>query len=520
MIAEPESLTRRIGILSAVFMIITGVITLSLWFFGFYQTNPPLLGGSPISPVAAVAYLLLAAIILILIIPLRQIRARTAAKVMTIITMIVSFIFWVAQIFAPELDPQHLLLDLFFNNANLLNTQISSLAALSVSLATIAMLIVMFGKMENRYLGKMPGILSILIFSIGALDLLGYAFGVPQFFEGIERPASVASSFSLVFLGAGISALAGQSRWPLVVFLSPTIVSQWLRIMIPLIIASLLGLSWIIIRVITPNFTEPVIYVLIFTVLIAVLVTLTTSRVSDKIQRTLNRAERERKNALDSLKLANDKLELLDSLTRHDILNQISLSMIEGELAKRQSSDPKVKESVENILKINKTIISLLHFSKEYKSVGIDRPRWLNLQEAISHSTAQLGLGKVAMDYYCEEWTVFADPMLEKAFFNIIENSLRHGEKVTKILIGCSQSGTDDSLKITFSDDGIGVPEGNKEMIFEKGIGKNTGLGLFLVRKILSITGITIIENGVPGKGARFEITVPKERFKATPEEH
>lgn len=518
MIAEPESLTRRIGILSAVFMIITGVITLSFWFFGFYQTNPPLLGGSPISPVAAVAYLLLATIILILIIPLRQIRVRTAAKVMTIVIMIFSFTFWLAQIFAPELDPQNLLLGLFFNNANLLNTHLSPLAALSISLATIAMLVVMFGRMENRYLGKIPGILSIIIFLIGALDLLGYAFGVPQFYGGVERPASVASSFSLVFLGAGISALAGQSRWPLVVFLSSTIASQWLRIMIPLMVASLLGLSWIIIRVIIPNFTEPVLYVLTFTVLIAVLVALTTSRMSDRIQKTLSRAERERKNALDNLRLANDKLELLDSLTRHDILNQISLSMIEGELAKRQSGDPKVNESVENILKINKTIITLLHFSKEYKNVGIDWPRWLNLQEAISRSTAQLDLGKVAMDYYCEEWTVFADPMLEKAFFNIIENSMRHGKRVTRILIECFPSGTDDSLKITFSDDGIGVPEGDKEMIFEKGVGKNTGLGLFLVRKILAITGITIIENGIPGKGARFEITVPKECFKATPE--
>jgi signal transduction histidine kinase len=48
------------------------------------------------------------------------------------------------------------------------------------------------------------------------------------------------------------------------------------------------------------------------------------------------------------------------------------------------------------------------------------------------------------------------------------------------------------------------------ERIFEQGFGKNTGLGLFLSREILAITGITITENGVPGKGARFEITVPR----------
>ena len=46
--------------------------------------------------------------------------------------------------------------------------------------------------------------------------------------------------------------------------------------------------------------------------------------------------------------------------------------------------------------------------------------------------------------------------------------------------------------------------------MFECGFMKNTGFGLFLTREILTITGITIIENGEPGKGARFEITVPK----------
>ncbi|MCX6690353.1 MAG: sensor histidine kinase, partial [Methanoregula sp.] len=50
----------------------------------------------------------------------------------------------------------------------------------------------------------------------------------------------------------------------------------------------------------------------------------------------------------------------------------------------------------------------------------------------------------------------------------------------------------------------------DKKKLFTRGFGKHTGLGLFLSREILAITGITITENGVPGKGARFEITVPK----------
>jgi len=65
-------------------------------------------------------------------------------------------------------------------------------------------------------------------------------------------------------------------------------------------------------------------------------------------------------------------------------------------------------------------------------------------------------------------------------------------------------------------DDGDGVASGEKEKIFERGFGKNTGLGLFLSREILSITGIMIRETGVPGKGARFEMTVHEGSLRQT----
>ena len=39
-------------------------------------------------------------------------------------------------------------------------------------------------------------------------------------------------------------------------------------------------------------------------------------------------------------------------------------------------------------------------------------------------------------------------------------------------------------------------------------------MGLFLVREILAITGITITETGTYGSGARFEIVVPKTGYR------
>jgi signal transduction histidine kinase len=68
---------------------------------------------------------------------------------------------------------------------------------------------------------------------------------------------------------------------------------------------------------------------------------------------------------------------------------------------------------------------------------------------------------------------------------------------------------------VVWKDNGIGIATDEKERIFERGFGKNTGLGLFLVREILSLTGITITENGEPGKGARFEIVVPNGAYRS-----
>ena len=108
---------------------------------------------------------------------------------------------------------------------------------------------------------------------------------------------------------------------------------------------------------------------------------------------------------------------------------------------------------------------------------------------------------------------LYADRLIDKVFYNLLDNALRYGgEKMTTIQVSSHED--DDSLVIIFEDNGTGIPAEDKTKLFKKGFGKNTGLGLFLSREILSITGITITENGIPGMGARFEIRVPKGMYR------
>ncbi len=100
---------------------------------------------------------------------------------------------------------------------------------------------------------------------------------------------------------------------------------------------------------------------------------------------------------------------------------------------------------------------------------------------------------------------IFADPLFEKVMYNLTDNTIRHGETATVIHVYVVTE--QDNIRIIWKDNGVGVPSREKEMIFQRGYGKNTGFGLFLIREILAITGMTIQETGEPGKGARFEIT-------------
>jgi len=108
----------------------------------------------------------------------------------------------------------------------------------------------------------------------------------------------------------------------------------------------------------------------------------------------------------------------------------------------------------------------------------------------------------------CHGVTILADSLLRQLFYNLIDNSLEHGEKVSQIRI-YHEVGKD-KQKLIYEDDGVGIPKTEKEKIFKEGYGKETGYGLWLVRKICEVYGWTIRETGKQGKGAQFTIIIPK----------
>jgi PAS domain S-box-containing protein len=209
----------------------------------------------------------------------------------------------------------------------------------------------------------------------------------------------------------------------------------------------------------------------------------------------------DRKRMEESLCQVDTRMKLMSSITRHDIRNKVTV--LNGYLALIEDLEDssEIRDLINAMKDTIASVQNQISFSKIYQDIGVRKPEWVRIREIlpVSHIPPS-----VSFVIDIPDLEIYADPMLEKVFENLLENSIRHGDGLRTIRISADHPGNE--LLIIWEDDGKGIPDGEKSLIFERGYGKNTGLGLYLIENILGITGLTIRENGLYGKGARFEI--------------
>jgi PAS domain S-box-containing protein len=216
-----------------------------------------------------------------------------------------------------------------------------------------------------------------------------------------------------------------------------------------------------------------------------------------------------------ALRLANNKLNLLSDITRHDIQNKLLSMNGYMKMFSAYPPEPEYSMYIKYLQESVNAIKNDIEFTRLYQNLGMVAPEWQNVQDVFFRASVYPDLKKIRIVADTKYLEIFADPLLERVFYNLVENSIRHGVRVTSIRLSAALSS--DGLVIRIEDDGVGVPEQDKEKIFLKDFGKNTGHGLFMAREILSITGISIMENGISGQGARFELRIAKPAFRFTP---
>lgn len=220
----------------------------------------------------------------------------------------------------------------------------------------------------------------------------------------------------------------------------------------------------------------------------------------------------ERKRAEESLMQANKKLNILSSITRHDIGNEIQILWFFVDVLLEKLENTDLFETVQKINTSVENIRSQIEFTRYYQDIGVYSAQWQDIKDLILQVSTNFNDKPVEIINDIGGVEVYADPLLKKVFYNLIENAIRYGKKLTKITFYCHE--TDEGLIIFCEDDGVGIPEQEKRNIFLRQYFQHTGFGLFLSREILAITCLTIRETGEEGKGARFEIVVENTKFR------
>jgi len=224
----------------------------------------------------------------------------------------------------------------------------------------------------------------------------------------------------------------------------------------------------------------------------------------------------DRKRAEETILRVNKKLNILNDITRRDLANQVFILKSYLELVKSSAAGHElILRNLQKIEPIVQSVSDITEFTRDYQDMGVSTPKWQNVKLALLFGISHVSLGMIQHSLETENLEIFADSLLEKAFQGLFENTLAHGGPATRVRVWYRRD--TDVVVIIFEDDGAGIPQEIKEQIFLREGGSRASVrGLFFVREILDLTGITIRETGESGKGARFEISVPKGTFRFT----
>ena len=224
----------------------------------------------------------------------------------------------------------------------------------------------------------------------------------------------------------------------------------------------------------------------------------------------LRKAEELRVRKQSELKIANEKLQVIGSLTRHDVANKHSIIKYNTYLIKKKTTNQELIKLIDNIETAVNEADKLFEFNRVYEKIGAEKLSRVDVTKSFNDAVElNSETKKLNIVNDCQGLEVVADSLLPQLFYNLVDNSLKHGQILKEIRFTCKQNKKDTVL--VYEDDGVGIKAENKTKIFTQGFttGRGSGLGLSLVKKIVEVYGWTITENGKEGRGARFEINIP-----------
>ena len=225
------------------------------------------------------------------------------------------------------------------------------------------------------------------------------------------------------------------------------------------------------------------------------------------------KAEKERREIMEKVQMMNEKLRVVGGLTRHDVNNKLTALTGNVYLARKKlSGNSEVLDYLKQVEASIEQTVRIFDFAKAYEVLGVEELAYVDVEKTVDEAVSLFpSLKDIKVVNDCHGLTVLADSLLSQLFCNLIDNSLKYGEKTQQIRVYHKKPSAD-QLEIVYEDDGVGIPDNMRSNLFKEGFtsGKGTGYGLFMMKRIIEVYGWDIQETGIQGKGVRFVITMPK----------
>ncbi len=210
-----------------------------------------------------------------------------------------------------------------------------------------------------------------------------------------------------------------------------------------------------------------------------------------------------------TLEKMNDLLRLINKILRHDMLNNLMIVTMGIEHYFDYGEDKLLKNSM---LATNRSL-ELIRSMKELEFFLTDGGalREYNV-EKIATAIANNNPIDILVAGHA---SIMADEALSSLLDNLVSNSIKHG-KADKVWITIKEDNQE--VLIDVADNGIGIPDENKDKIFKEGFTtskkRGTGIGLFIVEKTIDRYGgsIEVLDN--QPKGSQFRIRLPRIKAK------
>ncbi|MEF8826218.1 MAG: PAS domain S-box protein [Halapricum sp.] len=198
----------------------------------------------------------------------------------------------------------------------------------------------------------------------------------------------------------------------------------------------------------------------------------------------------------------NERLEQFVNVVSHDLRNPLNIAQARLTLAREECVSAHLDEISRAHERMETLIQDLLTLALDGEHVDETEP--IIIGELISGCWRNVETTDATLVTEAEQ-TIHAGPSrLKQLLENLFRNAVEHGDQNVTVRVGDLEDG------FYVADDGPGIPEDDREEVFEPGYSTETegiGFGLHIVREIVEAHDWDIRVTDSESGGARFEIT-------------